>query len=355
MAWRDRERALDFVFLGDGRVEDEKGRDAENYDEKLGLRELRMRVNLASPILQARVPIRGVISPIRDLSNPMMQLVPLISHIRSYPPDWSHLHPPSLSFSSTTLLSLQNIKSGHLSVSLHGMIVSWHRLQCTPSAASTQDCLSSLHSRDYELTPECGFSFWRAFLHNRPPLASSPQVLQGNGTLSQSHSWESTNWWMESQHPVHRPSTASEYSSNLTRSQPSKCITNLARLRPPSSHDHGLQSASWSSLDHRLEVYLQCRSIAASHFRTIMASTCISKLARSRSRSASLCPLNQCLQVYLQIRSITACKCISKLAGSWPRSVSLSSLDRQFQAVLKFLWCTTCSESRYNVCRWEAI
>jgi hypothetical protein len=49
-----------------------------------------------------------------------------------------------------------------------------HRVQHTPSTASTQDCLSSLHSHDYELTPECNFSFRRASLHDRPPSASSP-------------------------------------------------------------------------------------------------------------------------------------------------------------------------------------
>jgi len=56
-----------------------------------------------------------------------------------------------------------------------------HRVQHTPSPAytkvqhtpSTQDCLSSLHSHDYEVTPECSFSFRRASLHDRPPSASS--------------------------------------------------------------------------------------------------------------------------------------------------------------------------------------
>ena len=136
----------------------------------------------------------------------------------------------------------------------------------------------------------------------------------------------------------HCPSTASKYWSNLARSWPpsaspnsldpglqvylqthsitaSKCITTLARLRPPSPQDHGLQ------------VHLQTRSITASkcispnslhhglQVRTSRASKCISKLARSRSRSASLSSIDQGLQVYLQIRSITA------------PSASLNSLD----------------------------
>jgi len=44
-----------------------------------------------------------------------------------------------------------------------------HRVQHTPSTASTHDSLSSLHSHDYELTPECSFSFRRASLHDQPP------------------------------------------------------------------------------------------------------------------------------------------------------------------------------------------
>ena len=134
-----------------------------------------MRVNLPSPIQQVRVPIQRVVTPIRGNPNPIRHVVPLITHIRSYPPHHSHLHPPSLSFSSTTLQSSQNTKLSHPSLSHHVMIMSSHRLQHTlstayteysihrvqhtPSTASIQDCLSSLHSHDYELTPECSVSF----------------------------------------------------------------------------------------------------------------------------------------------------------------------------------------------------
>jgi len=64
-----------------------------NHHEKLGLREFRVRVNWPSPIWQVRVPIRRELTPIRGLSNPIRQLLPLISHIRSYRPYHSHLHP----------------------------------------------------------------------------------------------------------------------------------------------------------------------------------------------------------------------------------------------------------------------
>jgi len=171
------------------------------------LREFRVRVNWPSPIQQVRVPIWHVITPIRGLPNPIRQVVPLISHIRPYPPHHSHLHPPSPSFSSTTLTSLQNTKLSYPSLSLHVMIMSWHRIRHTPNTAYTeysihrvqhtpsiQDCSSSLHSHDYQLTPECSFSFRRASLHDRPPSSSSPCELKGNVTLSHSHSCELTNW-----------------------------------------------------------------------------------------------------------------------------------------------------------------
>ena len=145
-----------------------------NHTEKLGLREFRVRVNWPSPIRQVRVPIRSELTPIRRLPNPIRQVVPQISHIRSYPPYHFHLHPPSLSFSSTTQPSSQNTKSILPSLSLHDMIMSWHRVQHTPSTASTQHYLSSYHSHDYKRAPECSFSFRHTSLHDRPPSASSP-------------------------------------------------------------------------------------------------------------------------------------------------------------------------------------
>jgi len=33
MAWRDREGLLNFMFLGDGRIEDEKERDGKRWDK----------------------------------------------------------------------------------------------------------------------------------------------------------------------------------------------------------------------------------------------------------------------------------------------------------------------------------
>jgi len=151
----------------------------------------------------------------------------------------------------------------------------------------------------------------------------------------------------------------------------SKCISKLARSRPPSvstnSLQHGLQVHLSSTLDLGLPVHVQTRAIAASECisklaplrppsshsqdlqvhlltRSITASKCISKLARLRSRSASLSSLNQRLQVYLQIRSVTASKSISKVARDglgvylWVHSIvifrrSSNALNHRLQPV----------------------
>ena len=113
--------------------------DGGNHDEKLGLGELRVQVKRPSPIRQVRVPIRQVITPIQVLLNPIKQVVLLISHGRSYPPYRSHLHPPSLSFLSTTLPSSQEHKvKSSLSNS------PCHHYELTLSAAYTE---YSIHLR----------------------------------------------------------------------------------------------------------------------------------------------------------------------------------------------------------------
>jgi len=60
------------------------------------LREFRVQVNFPFLIRQVLVPIWRVKTGIQGLLNPIRQVVTLASHIRSYPPYRSHLHPPSL-------------------------------------------------------------------------------------------------------------------------------------------------------------------------------------------------------------------------------------------------------------------
>jgi hypothetical protein len=68
-----------------------------------------------------------------------------------------------------------------------------HQVQHTSSIVFPQNRLSSLYFHDYELTPECSFSFRRTSLHDRPRSARSPSELKGKVTLSHSHGCELTD------------------------------------------------------------------------------------------------------------------------------------------------------------------
>ena len=249
------------------------------------------------------------------MSYPRFLISPPILHIVL------NLHPPSLSFSSTTLPSSQNTKLSHLSLSLHGMIMSWHRVQHTPSTASTQDCLSYLVSHDYKLTPEWSFRFRRSSLHESSKVKSPFQIPMVAGSLT-----DEVSPGMPS---IDRLQALIQ-SHSITDS---KCISKVARSRPPNaspnSLDHGLQvnfqtdsitacKFAWSwpptaspiTLDHRLQVHLQTCSITISE--------CISKFTRTRPPSVSPNTLDYPLQVHLLTRSFTASECICQF--TWARS-----------------------------------
>jgi hypothetical protein len=125
-------------------------------------------------IRQVLLLIWRVRTPLRDLLNPIRQVILFTSHIFSYTPYFSHLLLPSLFLVlNSTIIAEHNVKSS-LSIS------PCHDHELTPSSAytystaSTHDCRSSLHSHDDELTPECSYSFRHASLHDQPPSASCP-------------------------------------------------------------------------------------------------------------------------------------------------------------------------------------
>ena len=238
-----------------------------------------------------------------------------------------------------------------------------HRVQYPPSIASIQNCLSSLHSHDYELTPECSFNFWRASLQDRSPPASSPSELKRKVTSSHSCDCELTNWWIQFQHPACLLSTASKYSSNLALlwlpSASSKLLDHglqvhlwVTWLWPPNafpnSHDQGLQvhlwvtwsrspSASLSSIDHGLPVHLQIHSITALKFISGWHDWGLQMHFQTRSITASKCnsELHDFgLEVHLETCSIMASKCITEFTRSLPPSESPNSLDHGLQVHL---------------------
>ena len=195
-----------------------------------------------------------------------------------------------------------------------------HWVQHSPSTASIQDFVSSLHSDDYDLTPEYSFSFRRA----------SPCQLKSNVTLSHSHLWMVTNWWRQFQHPAPHPSNASQYLSKVAWGRPARsspnsldyglqtpwimacsCISILARLCYPRLHDPGLQEHPQTC--------------------SITNSKCISKLSPSRPPSASPNSLDYSLLQYLLTRVIKASNCLFKFARSQRPIASPNPQDRGLQ------------------------
>jgi len=291
--------------------------DGGNHHEKLELREFHVRVNWPSPIRQVRLLIRWGITPIRGLLYTIRQVVSLIYHSHSYLPYRSHLHPPSLSLSSTTLPSSQehNVKSSF-------SISPFHHHELTLSAAYTeyrihQGLAVASSFSPFRVDPKCTFSFWHTSLQidrHQPVLHKS---FKDKVTMSHSHGCELTNWWIESRQAVHQPPPSTrpislDHSLQVhlqTRSvTASECISKLAWSRPP--------GAFLSSLDHTPQVHLQTRSIMASKCISRLRSITACKFARSSPPSA-----------YLPTCSITAFKCISKYARLPPPSASSKSLN----------------------------
>jgi len=202
----------------------EMRKDTANDHEKLRYREFRVWVNLPCPIRQVWVSIRHVITSIWGLSNPIRQVVPLISHICLYPPHCSHLHPPSLSFSSISLPSLQEHKvKSFLSISPchdHELTPSTvntkyniHRLQHTLSTAYTA---YSIHRVQH--TTSTAYTKYR--IHQ---VQHTPSIAYTKYSIHQVQHTPSTAYTKYSIHQVqHTPSTAyTEYSIYQVKHTPS--------------------------------------------------------------------------------------------------------------------------------------
>jgi len=139
------------------------------------LSELRVRVNLPSPIQQVQVPIRQVITPLHGLLIPVRQVVPLISQVHSYRPYHSHLHPPSLALSSTPLASVQEYKvksslsisprhQDELTLSAAYAVCSIHRVEHTPEIV----CHSFILTISYDLQRRSHLITFPRFRVNQP-------------------------------------------------------------------------------------------------------------------------------------------------------------------------------------------
>jgi len=239
-----------------------------NHHEKLGLR----RISCAS---QFTIPDTAGMSP-----DPQCNY----SDTRSSQPDQA-IRTPNFSYSLISSTSFSSSSPISLFLLHNFTIIAKHKVK---SSLSISPC------HDHEFTPRRAYTEYSVQCVQHPPtivclpfifmitswpldVASasgvppwstaisrfSPWELKGKVTLSHSHSWELTNWRIESQHLARCSSSALKHSSKL------------AQLGPPSSHDNGLPvhlltrlmtgskfaqswlpNASTISLDHNLGVHL---------------------------------------------------------------------------------------------------
>jgi hypothetical protein len=142
------------------------------------LREFHVWVNLPSLIQPVQVPIRHVITRLQGLPNPIRQVVPLISHIRLYSTLRFDLHPPSLSFSSTTPSSLHNTKWSYPALSVYVIIMSWHWVQHIQSTASTEySIISKMYFSQWK-PPGVSERIWSIYLD--ASISGEYQTLEGH-------------------------------------------------------------------------------------------------------------------------------------------------------------------------------
>jgi len=98
--------------------------DGANHHGKLELKRISCASQLTIPDTAGTSPDQVCNNPDTKSSQPnQASLTPDISYLLVSSTSF-HLHPPSLSFSSTTLPSLQKTKLSHPSLSLHVMIMS---------------------------------------------------------------------------------------------------------------------------------------------------------------------------------------------------------------------------------------
>jgi len=116
-----------------------------------------------------------------------------------------------------------------------------------------------------------------------------------------------------------------------------KCISKLAQLRPPSSHNHSIEVNSPNPLDHSLQLHLSTCTIMASKFAQSQPSSVypnsldhslqlylsthmimLPKFTPLQPRTAPTHSLDPGVQGHLETHCMTVSQCIFKLAQLWP-------------------------------------
>jgi len=132
MAWRDREGPLNFVFLGDGRVEDDKERDEGNHHENQGVERISCARQFTIPDTAGTSTDLACIITDRRSSQP---------NLPSHTPDFSNVLISSTLFTSSSPMSLFLVNNS--------TIITEHNVK---SSLAISPC------RDHELTPSPAYS-----------------------------------------------------------------------------------------------------------------------------------------------------------------------------------------------------
>jgi len=206
-------------------------------------REFHVKVNLPFPIWQVWVPIHQLIPSIHGLLNPILQVIPLITHIRLYPPYHYHLDPPSHCVIHNSTIIREHTVKWSLSISrCHGHWLtlrkasteySIHQVQHTPSTAYTK---YSFHQVQHTAsTTYTEYSIHRV-QHTPSPAYTESSIHRVQHTPSPAYTESSihrvqhspsTAFTAYSIHRVqHSPSTAfTEYSIHRVQHSPSTAYT----------------------------------------------------------------------------------------------------------------------------------
>ena len=180
MAWRDGKGLQNFLILEDGSVDDEKVRmrgHEGNHHEKLKVE----RISCVS-----QLTIHNTADTYLDWTCNNTNMISSQCNEESHTPDFPYPLVFSRSFSCSSPISVFHILTSiiiaehkitmslfnspchnhELTLSIAYTEYSIHQVQHTPSIASTQDCLFSIHCHDYKLTPKYSFSFQLASLND---------------------------------------------------------------------------------------------------------------------------------------------------------------------------------------------
>jgi len=190
MAWRDREGWLNFVFLGDGRVEHKKERDQRRWG-KSSWGTGTWRIGCAG---QLTIPDTRGTSPDRAQTNTHTRSS--LTKMASRTPDFSYPLVSSMSFSSSSPISLFPVHNS--------TVIAEHKVKWSLS-------ISQWH--DHELTPSTAYTEYSIHrVQHTPSTAYTEYSIHPRLFVFASFSWLRVDQWMLLQLPAYLPTRSTAIS-----------------------------------------------------------------------------------------------------------------------------------------------